>query len=244
MEITTLSKNPQYLEHLLSINSTAWPEFMLNWKCSAWSHLYNTFSQFQILIIENDSLIAFGHTIPLYGEENLIEIPDNLKELIETAVDNSSDGKEPNLLLALAVVVSRNFHNKGLSYEILKEMKLLAKKYQLDSLIVPVRPTLKQKYPLTTIESYSKWTREDGLPFDSWLRVHHKLGGKVYKTSNNCITIEGTIQQWQQWSGLKIPESGYYIIDGALNPLEIDVEKNSGRYKDPCIWVKHHINSK
>jgi hypothetical protein len=31
---------------------------------------------------------------------------------------------------------------------------------------------LKPSYPRITIEGYAAWTREDGLPFDPWIRLH------------------------------------------------------------------------
>ena len=48
----------------------------------------------------------------------------------------------------------------------------------LDCLIAPVRPTLKDRYPLTPIESYARWRRDDGSAFDPWIRVHERFGGR------------------------------------------------------------------
>ena len=48
----------------------------------------------------------------------------------------------------------------------------------LDALIAPVRPTWKERYPLTPIERYVLWRREDGLPYDPWLRTHERVGGE------------------------------------------------------------------
>jgi len=40
---------------------------------------------------------------------------------------------------------------------------------------------------------------------------------------------------------LKFPQSGKYIIPGALNPMEMDVEKDDGNYVEPNIRVIHLI---
>jgi hypothetical protein len=57
-------------------------------------------------------------------------------------------------------------------------MKAAAADHGLGALIAPVRPTLKDRYPLTPMERYALWERDDGLPFDPWLRVHRRLGAR------------------------------------------------------------------
>jgi hypothetical protein len=42
----------------------------------------------------------------------------------------------------------------------------IGRAHALDTLIAPVRPTLKHHYPLTPIESYIAWRRPDGTLLD------------------------------------------------------------------------------
>jgi hypothetical protein len=239
MVVYSLKEKPELLNKINTINQKVWPEFMLHWDCSAWSHLFSTFADYQILLTREEDILAYGFTIPLYWGEKLIDIPDNLKILIENGVETKEKGLKPNILLALAAVVSPKSKGEGLSYEIVKLMKELYINKNFDSLIVPVRPTLKSKYPLIPIENYAYWKKEDGLAFDPWLRVHDKLGGKILKTARTSMIITGKIKEWEEWSKLKIPESGKYIIEGALNPVEINYDQDIGIYSDPCIWVKY-----
>ena len=239
MEIYSLNENRLFIDELNEINQKVWPEFMLHWNCSAWSHLFSTFADHQILLINKGKLIAYGHTIPIYWGENITNVPDNLKTLIENGVETKEKGLKPNILLALAAVVSPKYKGEGLSYEIVRLMKELCIEKKYDSLIVPVRPTLKPKYPLISIENYAYWKNEDGSAFDPWLRVHDKLGGKILKTAEKSMVITGKIKEWEEWSNTKIPESGKYIIEGALNPLEINYDQDIGIYYDPCIWIKY-----
>ena len=239
MEVYSLKEKQELISEINIINQKAWPEFMLHWDCSAWSHLFSTFADYQILLLREENILAYGHTIPIYWDEKIINIPDNLKTLIENAVETRERGIKPNILLALAAVVSPKYKGEGLSQEIVKLMKELSIKKKFDSLIVPVRPTLKSKYPLIPIKNYAYWKREDGLAFDPWLRVHDKLGGKILKTTETSMIITGKIKEWEEWSNLKIPESGKYIIEGALNPVEINYDQGIGTYSDPCIWVKY-----
>ncbi len=41
--------------------------------------------------------------------------------------------------------------------------------------------------------------------------------------------------------GMRFPESGAYVVAGALEPATIDCEKNAGRYYDANVWMKHSI---
>ena len=240
MKIYPLNEKMELINELNEINGKSWAEFLLHWNCSAWSHLFSTFAEYQVLLLDdNNKLMAYGHTIPIYWDQKLIDIPDNLKILIENGVESINKGINPNILLALAAVVSPEYKNNGLSTEIVKAMKKLSLEKNYASLIVPVRPTLKSKYPLIPIKNYACWKREDGLAFDPWLRVHDKLGGEILKTAEVSMIITGKVKEWEEWSKIKIPESGKYIIEGALNPVEIDCEKDIGTYTDPCIWVKY-----
>ena len=92
------------------------------------------------------------------------------------------------------------------------------------------------------IDNYTYWKNEDNFAFDPWLKVHDKLGGKIFKTAEISMIITGKVREWEKWTNLKIPESGKYIIEGALNPLEVNYERDIGTYYDPCIWVKYSIN--
>lgn len=66
---------------------------------------------------------------------------------------------------------------------ILEAMRSLALDHRMEALIAPVRPTLKSSYPLTSMERYIEWRRNDGLFFDPWMRVHQRLGAKVLKVA-------------------------------------------------------------
>ena len=123
----------------------------------------------------------------------------------------------------------------------LKEMASIARKEGFQYVTIPVRPSLKSKYPLIPIDHYINWRREDGLPFDPWLRVHERFGGKIVKICHESMRIPGTISDWEQWTGLRFFDSGDYVIDGALNPVNIDLEKNLGLYIEPNVWVLHEI---
>lgn len=125
-----------------------------------------------------------------------------------------------------------------LGEDLFAAFKRCAKIHGYSSLILPVRPTLKSQYPTIPMENYINWEK-DGLPFDPWLRVHVKLGGKILKIANPSMVVEGTVADWQKWTGMYFGDSGNYIVRGALNPVNIDLKKDIGKYIEPNIWVSH-----
>ena len=90
------------------------------------------------------------------------------------------------------------------------------------ALIAPVRPTWKERYPLTPIERYVLWRREDGLPYDPWLRTHERLGAEVLDVAPRSMTITGSRDEWEEWTGLQFPEDGDYVVPGALVPVRFE----------------------
>lgn len=50
-------------------------------------------------------------------------------------------------------------------------------------MIAPVRPVLKSRYPLTPMKNFARWTREDGLHIDPWIRTHQKDRGTYAETN-------------------------------------------------------------
>jgi hypothetical protein len=38
---------------------------------------------------------------------------------------------------------------------------------------------------------------------------------------------------------MALPESGTYVVPGALVPIEIDRERDEGVYVEPNVWMVH-----
>jgi hypothetical protein len=51
----------------------------------------------------------------------------------------------------------------------------------LAHLIAPVRPGFKHRCPIIPIERCVTLTRENGEPFDPWIRVHVRRGARIAK---------------------------------------------------------------
>ncbi len=53
--------------------------------------------------------------------------------------------------------------------------------------------------------------------------------------------IPGTVAEWEKWTNMRFPETGDYVVNGALNPVNIDVERDKGVYIEPNVWVVHPV---
>ena len=55
MKIYPLNEKMELINELNEINGKSWAEFLLHWNCSAWSYLFSTFAEYQVLLL-NDKI--------------------------------------------------------------------------------------------------------------------------------------------------------------------------------------------
>jgi hypothetical protein len=238
----TLEQKPNYAELVGELSQEAWPEFLLHGDSTNWGMLFDKFSNFQILICDpSGDLMAFGHAVPFVWNGSPEDLPETIFEIISRACEAQDNGQAPNTVSALAAIVSNNYRRWGLSTQLIQQMKVLASKTECDALIAPVRPTLKERYPLISMESYIRWKDPNGEPFDPWLRVHSRLGEEIMKVAQCTLKVEGSVSDWKGWTSMVFPDSGEYIVRGALQPVLIDRELDYGCYKDPNVWMRHSV---
>ncbi len=113
----------------------------------------------------------------------------------------------------------------------------------LGHLIAPVRPGFKDRYPITPIGRYLEWTRPNGEPFDPWVRIHVRRGGKIAKPIPHSMLITGTVAEWESWTGMRFPGDGEYTFRDELAPVEIDRERDLGSYWEPNVWIVHTLEA-
>jgi GNAT superfamily N-acetyltransferase len=208
----------------------AWPEIVFHDAISNehWGRLYSERSEFQFALVSHGEVLAEGNSIPVEG------MPAGWRE----AFTNSFGGGTPDRLCALAVLVDPDHQGKGLSRVLLEHMRGLAHERGWE-LVAPVRPSLKHRYPLTPIERYVQWRRADGLFFDPWLRAHERLGAELIGIAEESLIAEGTVAELEEWTGLTLPDTGSYVVPGALVPVEVDREHDRGSYREPNVWMRH-----
>src|SRR5256885_15568221 len=140
------------------------------------------------------------------------------------------DPPTPTVLCALGITIAPECRGKGLSSRMIERMAEIGRDHGLDTLIAPVRPTLKHRYPLAPMERYIGWRRPDGTHVDPWLRTHERLGAEIVKVAPQSMRVSGSVSEWEEWAEMMFPESGAYVVPGALVPIEIHRERDEGLY--------------
>ena len=202
-----------------------------------WGRLTEERAEFQFHLVEGDEILARARCVPVRWDGTVEDLPAG----IDGAIARGFDEEGANVLCAMLISVPRAQRGRGRSGEALRAMLDIARTHRLEALIAPVRPNWKDRYPLVPIERYATWRREDGLLFDPWLRVHERAGAKVLKAEPHSLRITGTVAEWEEWTELPFPESGEYVFPGGLATLEIDRERDAGRYWEPNVWMVHAV---
>ena len=246
LKTISLKQKPELFDRQNQIGANAWAEFMLHDQVAIeyWAQLIDAFPEYQLMVLDIDEIVAVINSVPLRFDGFFAELPEGGAEwgIIQSISDFRRE-HVPNRLMAVQIVVPRTHQGKGLSTIATKSLIGLARELELESVIVPLRPSEKQHYPLIPMEQYINWRIKDGLPFDHWLRVHVKLGAEIFNVCSKSMQISGTVEQWESWTQLQFPGSGKYLVPGAICPVVIDIDKNQGSYTEPNIWLVHHISS-
>jgi hypothetical protein len=242
----TLRERPELEDELERLAHEGWPRFMLQRDQLGvgryWPRLFDDFADWQFAVCDSfDHVVGAGHSVPFAWEATDADLPETIAGILERAVQGRAAQRRPSALSALGALVDARARGQGLSRVIVETMRGMAAQWRFDALVAPVRPTRKAAYPLTPMERYVRWTDEEGLPLDPWMRVHARLGAEIVRVIPRSMVIAGTVRQWEAWTDLRFPDSGPYVVPGALEPVLIDRERDEGRYADPNVWMRHRL---
>jgi hypothetical protein len=224
-------------------SSEVWPEYNLHGDNlnRYWGDLDTELADYQFVLYDeaDDAVVAEGHTGPLWWDGDDATLPDGIDSAIEQIFTLARAGKPVNALCALAAESPRAGRRRGLAVELLTAMRAIAGRRGLTHLIAPVRPAMKDRYPLTPIDRYVRWRREDGELFDPWMRIHERLGARVATPLPRSLLITGTVAEWESWTETPFPESGDYVFPDGLATVHIDRPADQGTYWEPNVWMIH-----
>jgi GNAT superfamily N-acetyltransferase len=234
----TAEERPDLWEDARLLFSDVWPEYNLHANDSAkcFGSLFPQYAHLQILFFDQEvkQVVARGRTIPFRWDGSLDDLPPGIDAVGLRAVD---DIQPPTALSALAAEVATDRQGQGLSRLLIQAMAVAARRAGLASLVAPVRPSWKDRYPLIPIERYAYWIRNDDLPFDPWLRVHARLGATILRPEPKSMRIEAPVDEWECWTVMAFPEDGEFVFPFGLAPLH--VENGVGSYWEPNVWMLH-----
>jgi GNAT superfamily N-acetyltransferase len=201
-----------------------------------WLRLYEEHPDFQLGLLDGDEVVAELHSVPTPWDGSDADLPSGWDEAFTRAFESD---RAPKVLCALAISVLPERRGEQLASRMIQAMRDAVRTHGLRELIAPVRPTLKARYPLTPIERFVEWRRADGTHFDPWIRTHERVGGEIIALAPRSMVIEAPVSDWEEWTGLQLPEDGRYVVEGMLAPLE--VRGGIGRHVEPNVWLRHSV---
>jgi GNAT superfamily N-acetyltransferase len=239
----TATERPDLWELAVSgrVFERVWPEYNLHGNDTPryFGALFPRFADLQAIFVDKRSgrLVGRARTIPFRWDRTLVDLPLGIDALGLRAI---SETEKPTALSALAAEVDPDFQGLGLSELLLKTISVIARSAGLSPLVAPVRPSWKDRHPFVPIERYAGWQRADGLPFDPWIRVHHRLGGTVLRCEPRSMRIFAPVADWEAWTGTRFHQEGPHIFPGGLAPLTIS--RGMGEYFEPNVWMLHLLD--
>lgn len=243
--VVTIKERPDLAEEINKLHSAGWAKFMIEDPIAVkyWNNLPSWFPEFQYILLDEEfRSVACGNAIPFSWDGNENSLPSGWDAVFEKGILDYQDKIPSNSLSALAIVIHPEFRGMGLSELMAQEMKGLAIKNKIKRMVAPVRPSLKSKYPLIPMKEYIGWVRKDGTPFDPWIRTHYRTGGSIIKVAERSMVIPAPVKVWEEWTGMRLPSTGSYIIDDGLVPLEVDKRDDRGVYVEPNVWMRHPLD--
>ena len=238
MKLVSHAERPELLERRDELGA-AWDEFMYHDAVAGrcWSRQYEEFPDLQLYLLdEEDRLVAESNAVPIpFGPG---ELPD---DGWDAALEQAFSGRAAVAVSAIAITIGVGERGKGLSRTMLDGMRGVVAARGLTDLVAPVRPSQKHVYPLTPMQRYVEWRRDDGKLMDAWLRTHEQAGAELIRVAPRSMRISGSVADWESWTGLRFPDSGSYVVPGALVPVEIDRERDVGVYVEPNVWMHHRV---
>jgi hypothetical protein len=246
-KVLRMSEDKQFESKAFQLLDQVWEKYLgkAEFVEQFFGQLYSAYPDLQFLLVdtETDEIAVIGNSFAFKWHGGSDDLPDEgLGWAASLACGNLEAGKRPNTQVAFQIVVNPGYKGRKMSYRAVEKMIGLGRQRGFERLLLPLRPSLKESYPLTPMENYVQWRTEDGLPYDPWLRVHLKLGGKLLGICRRSAVISGSVATWEEWTGLRFFESGDYILPQGLNPVKIDLNYDRGLYIEPNVWVVHEFS--
>lgn len=252
LAVSTLRERPELRARLFSAEfAAAVPEFMRH---DPAAELYyadralDRYVDFALAAVDRDEperVVARAFSVPFAfrdGTRGRNELPAaGWDAVIGWADTDWRAGRRPTAVSALEIIVLPPYRGRGLSRLMLEAMVANTWARGFADLYAPVRPSDKHLEPDVPFAAYAARTRRDGLPYDSWLRVHVRASGRIVKIAPRSMVIAGTLAEWSGWTGMNFDRSGAVAVAGALSPVHVSCEQDHAVYVEPNLWVHHRV---
>lgn len=218
VQVVTRSSRPDLADEAAVAFREGWPEFAFHDR-GAHEHLARVeryFAAYDVLLLDADgAVIAGSWGVPFRWDGTAAGLPDGYDGVLRAAVEGYEERVPPNALSIMAAAAG------------------------LGGVVTPVRPTWKPRYPVTAMSDFARWARADGQHLDPWVRTHERLGARILGPAPRSMVVTGSVGEWEDWTGMAFPQTGRYVVPGALDLVEIDREHDRGTYEETNLWMEH-----
>ncbi|MER7465026.1 N-acetyltransferase [Streptomyces sp. NPDC097981] len=246
IQITTLAQRPELADRLGDMKDP-WLEFARHdsLACLLYPWMQRELADYVLVATDGDAMVARGYSVPfaLHARGRGGVLPTRgWDQVLMWAFSDLRLGVAPDTVSAIEITVATDRQGEGLSALMLAAMRENARARGFAEVVAPVRPSGKPAEPDTPIEEYAYRTREDGLPYDPWLRVHVRAGAVIDSVAPLSMTINGSLAEWRDWTGLPFDATGPVRVPGALAPVRCELEQGYAVYVEPNVWVRHPLD--
>jgi GNAT superfamily N-acetyltransferase len=240
-EIITTADRPDLAEQTKAALLPGWPEFILHDQVSAAliDRAAEFFPRYDVRLLEEGAIVAGGWGVALRWDGTRAGLPAGYDGALVRATREHVNAIPPDTLCVMAAAVRQSRQGAGLGGSVITALRSRAERDGLARMIAPVRPVLKSRYPLTPMSRFARWTRDGTSHIDPWIRTHQRLGGVILCPAPGSMVVTGTITEWERWAGMAFPETGRYVVPGALDLVEIDIGLDRGAYAETNLWMRH-----
>ena len=205
-----------------------------------WERVERYFPEYQLFLVSDDGdIVAFINSIAFSWEGELDELPrEGWDWMLIKGISDYEQGIQANSLGGLQIIVRQDYLGQGNSKVIIDKAKEVVKERGFENFVIPIRPTYKHRHPQMKMSEYMHYRVNDKI-YDPWIRTHLKGGAEILNICDRAMHVYGSINFWEGIMKQPITQSGKYVIDGALCPVQIDVEKDYGEYFEDNIWISY-----
>ncbi len=243
LRVVSLRRRPELLGAVAAWPGI-WPDFLVYGQAArrSFAPARKAFPEFFLFLLDSAGHVAgSGFAAPLVWPGTEETLPAGWDAALLQSLDDHAAGRTPTAACALSAVVAPRRRGRGIGRQVLAALKAVSASHGLHALLAPVRPVSKTLYPLTPFERYVEWKRPDGSPFDPWIHLHHEMGARVARIAPLSMVVRAPLKKWEHWTGLHFPESGPYVVPGALCPIIVDAARSEALYEEPNLWMIHHL---
>jgi GNAT superfamily N-acetyltransferase len=240
-QFITTADRPDLAEQGKQALLPGWPAFIFHDQVSdrLIDRAGEYFPQFDVRLLADGEIIAGAWAVALRWNGAVDCLPGGYDGALIRAITEHESAVKPDTLCAMAASVRGDQQGSGLGARLLSELRARAEAAGLERMIAPVRPVLKSRYPLTPMARFARWTRPDGSHLDPWVRTHQRLGATILAPAPRSMVVTGTVGEWAEWTGMAFPETGRYVVPGALDLLDVDAARGHGTYAETNLWMRH-----